>query len=141
MASHPHPPEVAHVLDAYTQITPAKGRKSGWGTAWVNQIISKRDGVVVSNMSTGWMMVYGLAGNTRYTVTFVKGKCGSNGESVTTSRRITTDSRDGWRGKYQVSAGTSRTWFVRGGYRVDIAEVGGSVKACGLLSDDPDVGN
>lgn len=127
--------------DAFVQLTPAGERASGWGTAWANQVIStNKRGERVSNETTGWMTVYGLAARTKYVVTIGKGACGSTGATVSSRRHITTDKRGGWHGKYTLDIKSSTKWVVRGGYRLDVRKKSGSVHACGAVQDDPDIG-
>ena len=127
--------------DAFIQVSPAKGQKSGWGTAWANQVVSRNGSIQTGNTMTGWMTVYGLAAKTRYTFAVVKGPCGTDRDNVSEIRTVRTDSRGGWHGKYTLSIRKPTVWVVRGGYRLDIRKKGGGVKACGALRDDPDIGN
>lgn len=127
--------------DAFVQVTPAKGQKTGWGTAWANQVVSTNGSVQTGNTMTGWMTVYGLTAKTKYTFTVVKGTCGTDRDGVSESRTIKTDSHGGWHGKYELTIRTPTVWVVRGGYRLDIRKKNGAVKACGPLRDDPDIGN
>lgn len=131
--------KVSEDEDGFVQFAVA-GKGPGGGTGWANQVVTRRKGKPVSNRTTVWLTFYGLPADAKVSLELAKGKCATAHPALATAGPVRTDKLGGWTGKVIFRLGATKTWVVRGGYQVRLV-VDGKVKACGMLRDDPDIGN
>lgn len=131
--------KVSEDEDGFVQLA-LVGKGPGGGTGWANQVITGKKGKPVSNRTTVWLTVYGLPANAKVSLELAKGACGTSRDALACVGPVRTDKLGGWTGKVVFKLGASKTWVVRGGYQVRLVH-DGTIKACGMLRDDPDVGN
>ena len=133
-AAHP----ISEDEDAYWEME-LSTHEEGGGTGWVNQVITELHGTSVSNSTTGWMTFYGLPKTTSVTLELAEGECGTALAALARSGPVRTDHLGGWHGEVGFELGASPRAVADGGYHVRLL-IGGKPGGCGMLRDDPDIG-